>query len=183
MLVNILQQYLGTTYLASSSVIVTSLADTSDLLVHCEFPLFWKQNAGLDGAWRGTVLLLSMVFTVDIMGLSAGLCWTHRSPIWMHFNIWSTLGWSLKDESIISRTVPMVQCPHTCIRQQIQNLAPKSPLQLARNCNMEFVIMTYALTKLRRWSCCSESYEPPFLLPATISNIKTPKLNTSDLIE
>ena len=35
--------------------------------------LFVMKNDGLDGDWRDTVLLLSMIFTVDIIGLSAGL--------------------------------------------------------------------------------------------------------------
>jgi hypothetical protein len=33
---------------------------------------FWMQKAGLDGASRDTVLLLSMTVTTDINGLSAG---------------------------------------------------------------------------------------------------------------
>jgi len=65
-------------------VIETSFSDIGDLLADCEAPggypsefisekpLFGMQNAGLDGAWRVTVLLLSMTFTVDIIGLSAG---------------------------------------------------------------------------------------------------------------
>lgn len=36
-------------------------------------PLLVMKNDGLDGDWRDTVLLLSMTFTVDIIGLSAGL--------------------------------------------------------------------------------------------------------------
>lgn len=61
------------------------IGDIGDLLVECEtpgygsvcmpesfMPLFWMQNAGLDGAWRDTVLLLSMTVTTDIIGLSAG---------------------------------------------------------------------------------------------------------------
>jgi len=67
-------------HLGSSSVIETSFSDIGDLLTECEAPaytselkpLFWMQNAGLDGAWRVTVLLLRMTFTVDIIGLSAG---------------------------------------------------------------------------------------------------------------
>jgi len=71
-------------HLGSSSVIETSFSDIGDLFTECEAPaytseyiselepLFWMQNAGLDGAWRVTVLLLSMTFTVDIIGLSAG---------------------------------------------------------------------------------------------------------------
>jgi hypothetical protein len=71
-------------HLGSSSVIETSFRDIGDLLADCEAPgytsefiselkpLFGMQNAGLDGAWRVTVLLLSMTFTVDIIGLSAG---------------------------------------------------------------------------------------------------------------
>jgi hypothetical protein len=47
---------------------------------------------------------------------------------------------------------------------------------------MKFVIVKI-LTELKRSTDCSESYEALFLLPVTISKIKTPKLNTSDLIE
>jgi hypothetical protein len=36
-------------------------------------PLLVMKNDGLDGDWSDTVLLLSMIFTVDIIGLSAGL--------------------------------------------------------------------------------------------------------------
>jgi hypothetical protein len=72
-------------HLGSSSVIETSFSDIGDLLAEyiapgypSEYiselkPLFvGMQNAGLDGAWRVTVLLLSMTFTVDIFGRSAG---------------------------------------------------------------------------------------------------------------
>lgn len=72
-------------HLGSSSVIETSFSDIGDLLAEykppgypSEYiselkPLFGMQNAGLDGAWRVTVLLLSMTFTVDIIGRSVGL--------------------------------------------------------------------------------------------------------------
>jgi hypothetical protein len=41
-----------------------------------------------------------MIFTDDIAGLLAGFLCTHRSPTWMHFRIWSTGGWLLRDGSI-----------------------------------------------------------------------------------
>ena len=46
------------------------------------------QNVGLDGACRDTVLLLSMTFTADIVGRSAGLSWTHSNPMLTSFSIW-----------------------------------------------------------------------------------------------
>jgi hypothetical protein len=71
------------------------------------------QNTGFDGALRVTVLLLSMTFTIDIIGLSIGSSCTHSRPIWMHFTIWSRGARLLKDESMISIKVPAVQCSHT----------------------------------------------------------------------
>ena len=74
-------------HLGSSSVIETSFGVDMP-----GFPVEWEavgyddseygfeyvsllvmKNEGLDGDWRDTVLLLSMIFTVDIIGLSAGL--------------------------------------------------------------------------------------------------------------
>jgi hypothetical protein len=71
------------------------------------------QNTGFDGALRVTVLLLSMTFTIDIIGLSIGSSCTHRRPIWMHFTIWSRGARLLKDGSMISIKVPAVQFAHT----------------------------------------------------------------------
>jgi uncharacterized protein (DUF983 family) len=68
---------------------------------------------GFDGALRVTVLLLSMTFTIDIIGLSIGLSCTHSRPIWMHLIIWSRGARLLKAGSVISIKVPDVQCSHT----------------------------------------------------------------------
>lgn len=114
-------------YLGSSSVIETSFGDIGDLSVEWLAPrngseyeseltlLFWMQNAGLDGACKDTVLLLSITFTIDIIGLSVGSSWTHRSPMWTHFKIWSPGQCPAMDESASSTAVPANQCSHTCI--------------------------------------------------------------------
>lgn len=127
-------------YLGSSSVTDTSLTDIiPDLWVGWEVcgydseyifesvPLLGMKNDGLDGDWRDTVLLLSMIFTVDIIGRSAGLSWTHSSPMWIHLSIWSRGAWLVREGSIISKIVPMVQCSHTCIilAKMIQNFCNK----------------------------------------------------------
>lgn len=41
----------------------------------------WMQNAGLEREGRHTVLLLSMMFTDDIVGLAVGFLWTHSRPM------------------------------------------------------------------------------------------------------
>jgi hypothetical protein len=121
-----------------------------------------------------------MIFTDDIAGLLAGFLCTHRSPRWMHLRIWSTGGRLLRDGSISSMTFPRVQCFHTCSKfgKGIQTLLPESG-----RVQSSYVDMLQVLTTFKRSTSCSVLHEPLFLLPVTISKTKTPKLNTSDLME
>jgi hypothetical protein len=65
---------------------------------------------GVDGSLRGALVLLSMIFTSDMVGLLAGSSCTQRRPMWTHLTILST-GY---DKSSMSRMVPWVQWLQTC---------------------------------------------------------------------
>ncbi|KAJ8424049.1 hypothetical protein Cgig2_000261 [Carnegiea gigantea] len=45
------------------------------------------KNAGCEGTGRDIEELLSIRAMEDIVGLSAGLCWMHNKPMWIHLNI------------------------------------------------------------------------------------------------
>lgn len=67
-------------------------------------------NRGLDGSLRGALVLLSMIFTSDMVGLLASSSCMQRRPMWTHLTILST-GY---DKSSMSRMVPWVQWLQTC---------------------------------------------------------------------
>lgn len=73
------------------------------------------ENGGANG-WGRLLELASMRTTDDMVGLSRGFSWTHRSPIWIHLKASSLSEGQVltKSLSTTSSPLPSFQSRHAC---------------------------------------------------------------------
>jgi hypothetical protein len=78
-------------------------------------PCVSTANAGAVGAGSVMERLLSMMSTDAIPGRSCGSSWTQSRPTWTNLNTSCGCRPSDRQLSSSSRTLPRLQCLHTCV--------------------------------------------------------------------
>jgi hypothetical protein len=107
-------------------------------------------NAGAVGAGSVMERLLSMMSTDAIPGRSCGSSWTQSRPTWTHLSTSCGCRPSARQLSSSSRTLPRLQCLHTCVGQgMISNFVY---VRGENNCNWCSIILvaTYKAKQIFR---------------------------------